>query len=57
MPRDLRGTAERFPGLVAAVDEPLMHAAAAISKELQLCRIPEVRIEKVDATKLATALG
>ena len=57
MPCHFSRTADRFADLIAAVDQPLMHAARAGRKELQLRRIPERRVQKIEPLELLPPLG
>ena len=52
MPRDLGGAAQRLAGLIAAVNQTLMQAAAAGREKLKLCRIPETRAQEIDASDI-----
>src|SRR5262249_61930857 len=57
MPCKLGGATQRLAGLVAAIDQPLMRAAAAGSKERQWRFVPERRVHEVDAAKFTSPLG
>src|SRR5260221_6772606 len=57
MPSEFSRAAQGFAGLIAAVDQALVCAAAAGSEELQLCRIPERRVEKINAAILPAPLS
>ena len=56
MQRNFGRAGERLSGLIAPINQPLMHSGTAGGKECELGRIPERSVKEVDAAKLAPAL-